>query len=62
MSRYQARAMEQSIEFYTERLGFEIDRRNGAFVQVSHGALVLILSGPGTSGARDMLHRAHRSS
>jgi len=52
--RYQVRDMERSIGFYTEQLGFGIDRRNGPFVQVSRGTLVLILSGPGTSGARDL--------
>ena len=52
--RYQVRDIERSIAFYTERLGFRIDRRSGPFVQVSRGGLVLILSGPGTSGARDM--------
>jgi len=52
--RYQVRSMEQSITFYTAHLGFKLDRRNGPFAQVSRGNLVLILSGPGTSGARDM--------
>jgi glyoxylase I family protein len=52
--RYQIRAMDPSITFYTEQLGFKLDRRNGPFTQLSRGSLVLILSGPGTSGARDM--------
>ena len=52
--RYQVRDMERSIAFYTGALGFRLDRRSGPFVQVSRGPLVLILSGPGTSGARDM--------
>jgi glyoxylase I family protein len=52
--RYQVRAMEDSIAFYTEQLGFKVDMRNGPFTQVSRDGLVLILSGPGTSGARDM--------
>jgi glyoxylase I family protein len=52
--RYQVKAIEPSIEFYTKHLGFKLDKRNGPFAQVSHGNLELILSGPGTSGARDM--------
>lgn len=52
--RYQVRDVERATHFYVERLGFSIDRRNGPFVQLSRGALVMILSGPGTSGARDM--------
>lgn len=52
--RYQTRAMEPSIAFYTEQLGFKLDKRNGPFTQLSRASLVLILSGEGTSGARDM--------
>ncbi|MBX3624791.1 MAG: VOC family protein [Rhizobacter sp.] len=52
--RYQTRAMEPAIAFYTGPLGFTLDKRNGPFTQLSRGSLVLILSGEGTSGARDM--------
>ena len=52
--RYQVRATEESIAFYTEQLGFKVDLRNVPFTQVSRDGLTLILSGPGTSGARDM--------
>jgi catechol 2,3-dioxygenase-like lactoylglutathione lyase family enzyme len=52
--RYQVRALERSIAFYTTDLDFVLDMRNGPFAQVSRGALQLILSGPGTSGARPM--------
>ena len=52
--RYQVRALEPSIAFYTEQLGFTLDQRTGPFAQVSRGDLRLILSGPGTSGARPM--------
>jgi len=52
--RYQVRAMEPCIAFYTKQLGFKLDKRSGPFAQVSRGNLVLILSGPGTSGAREM--------
>ncbi len=52
--RYQVKATEPAIAFYTKQLGFKLDRKTGPFAQVSLGNLVLILSGPGTSGARDM--------
>lgn len=52
--RYQTRRMDEAIAFYTQLLGFELARRNGPFTQLSRGHLALILSGPGTSGARDM--------
>lgn len=52
--RYQVNALEPSIAFYTQKLGFKLDKQSGPFAQVSRGNLQLILSGPGTSGARDM--------
>jgi glyoxylase I family protein len=52
--RYQVRALEPSIAFYTQQLGFKLDKKNGPFAQVSRGDLALVLSSPGTSGARDM--------
>jgi glyoxylase I family protein len=52
--RYQVRALEPSIDFYTKQLGFKLDMRNGPFAQVSRDSIALILSSPGTSGARDM--------
>jgi glyoxylase I family protein len=52
--RYQVSAVDRSIGFYTEVLDFKLDQRTGPFAQVSRGALQLILSGPGTSGARPM--------
>ena len=52
--RYQVRALDPSLAFYTQQLGFNLDMRNGPFAQVSRGDLSLILSSPGTSGARDM--------
>jgi len=54
MVRYQVRALDPSIAFYTNQLGFKLDMRNGPFAQVSRGDLALVLSSPGTSGARDM--------
>jgi glyoxylase I family protein len=53
--RYQARDVQRSVRFYTETLGFDLDRLNlPAFGQVSIGELKLILSGPGASGSRPM--------
>ena len=52
--RYQVRALEPSIAFYTQQLGFKLDQKTGPFAQVSRGDLTLVLSAPGTSGARDM--------
>lgn len=51
--RYQVKDVQRSIAFYTEALGFNLDRENlPAFGQVSIGGLKLILSGPGASGSR----------
>ena len=51
--RYQVKDVQRSISFYTETLGFNLDRKNlPAFGQVSIGNLKLILSGPGASGSR----------
>jgi glyoxylase I family protein len=53
--RYQVKDVQRSIAFYTQTLGFKLDRQHlPAFGQVSIGDLKLILSGPGTSGARPM--------
>jgi catechol 2,3-dioxygenase-like lactoylglutathione lyase family enzyme len=54
MVRYQVRSLDPSIAFYTKQLGFKLDKQNGPFAQVSRGGLALVLSSPGTSGARDM--------
>lgn len=51
--RYQVKDVARSISFYTETLGFQLDRKHlPAFGQVSSGDLKLILSGPGASGSR----------
>jgi len=53
--RYQVADLDRAIEFYMRRLGFALDARHGgAFAAVSIGNLRLILSGPGSSGARPM--------
>ena len=52
--RYQIRDIPRAVEFYTG-LGFKVDMQNPpAFAAVSIGDFRLILSGPGTSGARPM--------
>jgi glyoxylase I family protein len=53
--RYQVKDVQRSIAFYTEALGFNLDRQKlPAFGQVSIGDLKLILSGPGASGSRPL--------
>jgi glyoxylase I family protein len=53
--RYQVADVARSIAFYTQTLGFTLDRQHPpAFGQVSIGALKLILSGPGASGSRPL--------
>ena len=53
--RYQVKDIERSIDFYTRRLGFKLERKHApAFAQVSIPNLKLILSGPGASGSRPM--------
>ena len=53
--RYIVRDVNRSIDFYTQRLGFRLDRQDGpAFAIVSRGDLTLWLSGPQSSAARPM--------
>ena len=53
--RYQVKDVSRSVAFYTQQLGFNLDRKNlPAFAQVSIGDFKLILSGPGASGSRPM--------
>lgn len=53
--RYQVADINRAIEFYTQQLGFALEQKHGdAFAAVSIGNLRLILSGPGSSGARPM--------
>ena len=59
--RYQVRDVQRSILFYTQTLGFKLDRQSlPAFGQVSIGDLKLILSGPGASGSRPMPDGRHQ--
>jgi glyoxylase I family protein len=53
--RYQIKDVERAIRFYTEVLDFKLEQKTGAvFAMVSRGPLQLVLSGPGSSGARPM--------
>jgi len=53
--RYQVKDVGRSIDFYTQQLGFKLDRKHlPAFAQVSLGDFKLTLSGPGASGSRPM--------
>ncbi len=59
--RYQVKDVARSVEFYTQRLGFKLDRQHlPAFAQVSLKDLKLILSGPGASGSRPMPDGRHQ--
>jgi predicted enzyme related to lactoylglutathione lyase len=53
--RYQIRDVDRGIKFYTQVLDFKLEQQTAsAFAMVSRGPLHLILSGPGSSGARPM--------
>ena len=53
--RYQVKDVGRSIAFYTQKLGFKLERKHlPAFAQVSVGDFRLTLSGPGASGSRPM--------
>ena len=53
--RYQVKDISRAVAFYTGHLGFKLDMEfPPAFAAVSIGDFRLILSGPGTSGARPM--------
>ena len=53
--RYQTRDVNGAVAFYTTHLGFTLKHQQGsAFAAVSCGGVDLLLSGPGSSGARAM--------
>ena len=53
--RYQVRDVHRAVAFYTQRLGFKlVFEKAPAFAEVSLGDLSVLLSGPGSSGARPM--------
>lgn len=59
--RYQVEDVSRSVAFYTEWLGFKLERQQiPAFANVSLGDLKLLLSGPGASGSRPMPNGDHQ--
>ena len=52
--RYQVKDVDRSVAFYTQHLGYKLDRRAGPVAIVSNGGSILWLSGPGSSGSRPM--------
>jgi glyoxylase I family protein len=53
--RYQVSDVSRAVAFYTGQLGFALKHQQlPAFANVSHGALDLLLSGPGASGSRPL--------
>ena len=53
--RYLTANVDRAVTFYTDVLDFKVEQRNGPVIAiVSRGPLMLILSGPGSSGVRPM--------
>lgn len=52
--RYQVKDVDRSISFYTENLGFKLDRKAGPVGLVSIDGFQIWLSGPGSSGSRPL--------
>jgi len=53
--RYQVANVERALAFYTQHLGFSVVQHAGTVLAIiARGNLHLILSGPGSSGARPM--------
>jgi glyoxylase I family protein len=53
--RYQVKDVARAIAFYTNHLGFHLERQQlPAFANVSLGDATILLSGPGASGSRPL--------
>jgi glyoxylase I family protein len=53
--RYHVKDVTRAVAFYTDQLGFKLERQQlPAFASVSLGTFTLLLSGPGASGSRPM--------
>lgn len=52
--RYQVKDVDRSIAFYTEYLGFKLDRKAGPVGLISSDGFQIWLSGPGASGSRPL--------
>jgi glyoxylase I family protein len=50
--RYQVTDVDRSVAFYTEHLGFTLDRKGGPVGLISNNGFQMWLSGPGASGSR----------
>lgn len=58
--RYEVHAIDAAVAFYTGDLGFKLERRDGAFAQLSRDGLRLVLSAPGAPSARPMAEGAQQ--
>ena len=55
--RYQVKDVARAVAFYTNHLGFKLERQQlPDFANVSLGDAHILLSGPGASGSRPMLN------
>jgi glyoxylase I family protein len=53
--RYQVKDVARAVAFYTQHLGFKLERQQlPAFASVSLGDSQILLSGPGASGSRPL--------
>jgi glyoxylase I family protein len=52
--RYQVKDVDRAVAFYTEHLGFKLDRRAGPVGLISNNNFQMWLSGPGSSGSRPL--------
>src|SRR5262245_41644807 len=53
--RYQVKDVARAVAFYTQHLGFKLERQQlPAFASVSLGESQILLSGPGASGSRPL--------
>ena len=53
--RYQVKDVARALAFYTDKLGFKVEREHvPAFASVSLSGVTIFLSGPGASGSRPL--------
>ena len=52
--RYQVKDVDRAVAFYTEHLGFKLDRKAGPVGLISSSGFQVWLSGPGASGSRPL--------
>jgi glyoxylase I family protein len=52
--RYQVKDVDRAVAFYTEHLGFKLDRKAGPVGLISNNGFQIWLSGPGASGSRPL--------